>query len=551
MPRTPHFMRRKFADIGGSGFSDASTLVNVSHEFDPDEDKQVDHLEGHLRVSTEREYQLDVPHFQTDESDKRFADMSNPHNQCGPLLREEVPVVTGSDYESFMAAFNKRCNTTHDDDIEDDEYTAAYDLTMSLPMDHCEPWEENEIDRARWMAKFDPQKRARMEQAYHEISDTSMKAIGTKDLSVKHETLIKRNDPSWAPRVIYAGSDVFNAVTGPAAMVAMERFNAAIATGPIAGIHTMTAYKQTDVALATFISGLPQNVHIVEGDYSANDKHQRYRVHLLFDAFLCVAKMPNWLRKLCKGINTFKVQSRHYGLTALLANQLPTGTTFTTVRNSFYNWAMFVTGMKLQKAGGRALILGDDLVACLNKPIDLHAWVGHVSNFKMVLKAKAPKFWGDATFLSRRLICDREEPCMVPLIGKAICRFNARALYTENKTHSQYMAGKSLSYAYEFRHVPFMRDYFLERFVSEDRSALSLDDLTWTAKTSGIDLSNIVPTIKAENVLLSDEEFRDWAMEVYDLGLTDLEEICELVLLSDDPILVEHASVAQLSKDWA
>lgn len=285
MPRTPHFMRRKFADIGGSGFSDASTLVNVSHEFDPDEDKQVDHLEGHLRVSTEREYQLDVPHFQTDESDKRFADMSNPHNQCGPLLREEVPVVTGSDYESFMAAFNKRCNTTHDDDIEDDEYTAAYDLTMSLPMDHCEPWEENEIDRARWMAKFDPQKRARMEQAYHEISDTSMKAIGTKDLSVKHETLIKRNDPSWAPRVIYAGSDVFNAVTGPAAMVAMERFNAAIATGPIAGIHTMTAYKQTDVALATFISGLPQNVHIVEGDYSANDKHQRYRVHLLFDAF--------------------------------------------------------------------------------------------------------------------------------------------------------------------------------------------------------------------------------------------------------------------------
>jgi len=557
MPRSPHFMRRKIADCGGSGFSDASTLVNVSHEFDPEEDKQVDYLEGCLRVSTEREFHLDVPHFQSDEVDKRFVEMSNPLNQCGPLLRDEVPVVTGSDFQSFMAAFNKRCNTVHDDDIEDAEYNAVYDLNSRLPTGFLEPWDENDEDRLRWMAKFDPHKRARMEEAFHEITNTSLKSIGTKDLSVKHETLIKRNDPGWAARVIYAGSDVFNAVTGPAAMVTMERFNAILAADDgtpgreIDGIRTLTAYKQTDVALATFISSDEKLKHILEGDYSANDKHQRKRVHLLFDHFLSVIKMPVWLRNLLKGINTFKVQSRHFGLSAVLKNQLPTGTTFTTARNSWYGWAIFTTAMKRARAKGRALILGDDLLAVVDRKVDLAEWVRHVDRFKMVLKAKSPKFWGDATFLSRRLICDREIPCMVPLIGKAICRFNARALYTENKTSSQYMSGKSLSYAYEFRHVPFLRDFFLERHVLEDSSRLSLDDLTWTAKISGIDLRNIVPNIKAEQVLVSDDEFRDWFMETYDLGLVDLEEICEMVLLSDELILVEHAAVANLSRDWA
>jgi len=333
--------------------------------------------------------------------------------------------------------------------------------------------------------------------------------------------------------------------------VAMERFNSMMALGPIEGVETMTAYKQTDVTLASFVSSDASLPHIVEGDYSSNDKEQRGRVMLLFNRFLMQAKMPTWLMVLLKGINKFKVRSRHFGLSATLENQLPTGTTFTTVRNSYYNWVMFTTAMKAQKVSARALILGDDLLASVSKPVDLHSWVEHVGRFKMKLKAKAPLFWGDATFLSRRLVCDREHPCMVPLIGKAVCRFNARALYTEDKTHSQYMSGKSLSYAYEFRHVPFLRDFFLQRHVMEDSSRLSLDDLTWHAKISGIDLSNIVKTIKSETVVLSDEEFRDWAMEVYDLGLVDLEEVFELVILSDEPTLVEHPSVSFLARDWA
>jgi len=533
----------------GSGPSEQPDVV-VSHEFDPDEDAPLLELEGHLKVTTWRHFHLDVPYVESDEAPRRFMQMNNPHNQCGPLLAEEVPVVTGNDYHSFMAAFNKRCNTVHEDDLEDDQYSSAYDILSSLPTKHFDAWDENELDRARWMGKFDQRKRARMEQAYHEVPETSYRHIGTKDLSVKQEVLLKRNDPSWAPRVIYAGNDVFNAVTGPAMMVAMERLCQVLAIGPICGIQFLTAYKQKDTALAQFISGDDRLTELVEGDYSANDKHQRKRVHLLFDRFLTMIKMPVWLRKIFLETNIFKVQSRSFGFQATLENQLDTGTTATTPRNSLYNILMFADSMRRQGARGRALVLGDDLLAALNKRVDLRAWVTNVSLFKMVLKAKRPATWGKATFLSRRLVCDREEPCMVPLLGKALARFNARALYVENKTHSQYMAGKSLSYAYEFRHVPFMRDFFLQRYVLEDRTRLSLDDLTWHAKTAGVDLENIVDSIKAEEVLLSDDEFRDWTMETYDIGLCDLEELCEEVLLSDEVTLVDHPIVANLSMDW-
>lgn len=539
-------MQRK---AGGSGPSEQPPVV-VSHEFNPEEDAPLVELEGHLKVTTWRSFDLEVPYSESFEGPRRFANMNNPHNQCGPLLEAEVPVVTGNDYDSFMAAFNKRCNTVHHDDVEDDQYSSAFDIIDRFPTKHFDAWDENEIDRAKWMAKFDSSKAVRMEDAWHTVPETSYRHIGTKDLSVKQEVLLKRNDPSWAPRVIYAGNDVFNTVTGPAMMVVMERLCEVLALGPICGVQFLTAYKQQDTALADFISCDPTLAHIVEGDYSANDKHQRKRVHLLFDAFMAKIKMPRWLRKIFLETNVFKVQSRAFGFQAELENQLDTGTTATTPRNSLYNIVMFADSMRRQNVRGRALVLGDDLLAAVNRRVCLDAWVENVKRFKMVLKAKRPPNWAEATFLSRRLVCGREGSCMIPLIGKALARFNARALYVENKSHSQYMAGKSLSYAYEFRHVPFLRDFFLQRHVYEDRSRLSLDDLTWHAKTSGIDLSNIVDSIRAEEVVLSDDEFRDWLMGVYDFGLCDLEEMCEMVLLSDDPVLVDHPAVANLSKDW-
>jgi hypothetical protein len=476
--------------------------------------------------------------------------MSDPVNQCGPLLREQVPVATGNDYESFMAAFNKRSNFLATDDVAEDVFEEALQLIRELPDLFDEEWDENDIDRQRWAAKFDHHKQQRMDAAYHEIPNASTSYIGTKDLSVKQEILLKRNDPSWAPRIIYAGNDVFNTVTGPAAMASMERIDVLFNTCRLGEVEFMTAYKKDDVTLATHLASRNDLSHVVEGDYSANDREQRHRVHLIYDACLAKIRMPEWYRNLLKATDDFTVQSRAYGLRATIHNQLDTGNTITTPRNSWYNAVMFAVSCRRQHLSGVAVILGDDLLGLLDGPMDLALWVATVALFRMILKAAAPQLNCHATFLSKRLILSTEPACMVPLIGKAIARFNARGIVCDAVSSSQYMAGKALSYAYEFRHVPFMRDFFLQRFEKEDRSNVRLDDLTWSARTSGVALDNIAESILSEPVTISDSSFGDWLMEAYDVGLDDLRSLCSSVLLCDDLTLVTHPAVHGLSRDW-
>jgi hypothetical protein len=548
MPRRPDHYTNRVARRAGGHHTPIELPVAVSHA-QPEFDRSVHELFGHLKVSTHREYEIVVKHEFNDFAPKRYRPMSDPLNQCGPLFEEQVPVATGNDYESFMAAFNKRCNFKANDDIEDDVFKEAMTLIASISPPHFEEWDDNEADRERWINKFDPHKQARMRAAYDSIPDCTPSYLGQKDLSVKQEILLKRNDPNFAPRVIYAGNDAFNAVTGPACMVAMERLVELLQDRPIGGVLFMTAYKRSDVTLAEHLTDRPF-AHVAEGDYSANDREQRHRVHKLFDALLKIIRMPSWFRDLLVTIDKFHVRSFAFGLSAVIESQLPTGTTSTTVRNSWYNIVMFAVSCQRQRLKGNAVVLGDDLLAVLNKPIDTALWTACVARFKMVLKAATPALNCHATFLSKRLLVVGDRPCMVPLLGKAIARFNARGVFDNSKTPSQYMAGKSLSYAYEFRHVPFMRDFFLERFALEDQSELELSDLTWFSRTSGVSVDNIADSIINESVIVGDDEFRDWVMEAYGVGLSDLQDLCELVLLSNELILINHETIHGLSRDW-
>lgn len=548
MPRTCHFMRPK--QKAGAGVSGHRPDVAISHSIATEEDPSVYDLQGGLRVTVERTWHLEVPCTFNDEAKLRFTAMLNPHNQCGPLLADQVPVVTGEDFDSFMAAFNKRCNVEHTDDIEDAEFITAMNLIDSIEC-NFPAWDENPDDRAAWESKFDSSKVNRMRVSMQQIDQATHSYLGTKDLSVKKEVLLKRNDPEWAARVIYAGNDAFNSMTGPAMMAVMQRLEALLLHNVIGGVRYCTAYKKTDTTLASFIEEKRHLYpHVVEGDYSANDKHQREGVHLLFDCFLEKINMPYWLRRVFLENNKFKVRSFKLGVQATLKNQLPTGTTATTPRNTVYNLLMFSAACMQQRLTGVALVLGDDLLARVDRVMDLARWKETVARFKMVLKPKAPRMRGGATFLSKRLIAEVEHPCMVPLLGKALARFNARAIYKEDQTHSQYMAGKSLSYAYEFRHVPFLANFFMDRYYYEDKSNMSMEELSWNTKTSGVTLSNIESTIINEPVRICDDEFRDWAMETYDLGLVDLESIFTEVVLSDVVDIITHPATHNLSIDW-
>jgi hypothetical protein len=510
---------------------------------------------GHLKVVPVREFSFNVP-YELTEGKFSYEDAPNPINQLGPVIESCVPVATSNDFASFMAAFNKRSNTAASyeqfgaDDIQRDVFDEAMAMIRQIPDKFAgRPWDENDLDRQRWLNKFDDAKRLRMEEAWTEtISWADPKYLGTKDLSVKQEILLKRNDPSWAPRVIYAGNDAYNAVTGPAAMVMMERLVELVDGTPVGDVFVKYAYKANDTSLCDFII-TPELKEVVEGDYSANDKHQKYSVLALYLELVKKVNVAPWYAQLLRNLQRFKVQNRRFGLKAWLGNQLPTGCTETTVRNSWYNTLMFAVACRRQRRKARALILGDDLLACMDRRFDLARWVGDVARFKMVLKAKSPQMDGEATFLSRRIFAEVETPCMVPLLGKMLARFNCRGTMNDACTDSQYMAGKALSYAYECRHVPFIRKFFLERYRMEDFHLVTTDDLTWFTRTSGEDLSNIVAAIEAERVLVSDDELEVWLVMHYDSTLRELEEIFEAVVLSAEQTVLDLPSFSYYSKD--
>jgi hypothetical protein len=544
--------------FGTENFNRKERMAPVVSHNDCNDWAETQPVNGRLKVVTQRTFSPNVP-FEYTEGKFSYEDAPNPVNQTGALLRDQVPVVTSNDYESFLAAFAKRCNFRQngsEDDLEDDVYYEAMDTIKALKpagqaLFGCSEWHETPEDVARWLNKFDEGKQTRMRKAEQHLPWADASYLGTKDLSVKLEVLLKRSDPEWAPRVIYAGNDAFNRTTGPAMMIAMERLVTLTRFTRIGVVDVKLAYKTNDVELVNFLDD-DHHPHAYEGDFSRNDREQRSRVADLIDAWFDVLCMPSWLRTLVLDMEDFTVQNKRFGVKARLQYQLPTGTTLTTFRNSAYNATMASVACARQgMVSVKACILGDDILFVSSLPFCISGWKQTVDRFKMVLKGKMVKLNGGATLLSRRIIIFGDElKCMLPLLGKALARFNARASMNTAVSDSQYMAGKALSYAYEFRHIEFMRDFFMRRFHAEDQSFLTLDDLTWFTRTSGMDVPQIIDAVRNEKVLINDEIFREWLMDTYDLGLTDLEEICELVIPNKVLEFVHHPEVDLLSIDW-
>jgi hypothetical protein len=459
-------------------------------------------------------------------------------------MEQNIPIVTSNDPLSLLAAFNKRCNFVQagaSDDISNKMFKEAMAVISQVRCD-LPAWDENEIDRERWLSKFDATKRDSMVAAWHNIPEATIRDIRNKTITVKLEPLLKRDEMvSAGPRAVYVGSDLHNAITGPSMMVAMERLVYVTDTDAHGqclgdGVHVRFGYKQSDVSLTEFLLRDSTLSNCLEGDYSRNDREQRSRVAILINEWLKQLKMPEWIRSLMiESSEEYDVYLPSAGLKATLKHQLPTGTTATTFRNSAYNAVMFVVSMKLQKAGRcRALILGDDLLALTQFKIDLHVWEQNVAQFKMVLKAAAPDIEGGATFLSRRLFTQCQVPCMMPKFGKALARFNVRATKNPGCSDHAYMAGKSLSYAYEFRHVPFIRKEFIARHKyhwrkmnsSERNDDVVLQEQSWFTRIAGLDTKDkVIKAIKTEKVLISDDYLRDWFVDTYSLGLCDVQEL--------------------------
>jgi len=377
-----------------------------------------------------------------------------------------------------------------------------------------------------------------MHSALLRLHDVDFRTLNTKSLMVKGEVLLKRNDPSWAPRVIYVGSDEYNVLTGPIMDEFNKRLNGALDVFTSPQVEKVVfAYTKNDVEIATALSGCDR---YFEGDFQANDKSQLQDVSVIFGHWLKRCGVPSWFCRFYKrNSESFTVRSYEYGVSADIKYQLATGGTDTTSRNTIWNfclWHSFCEATRVVKS--TVAILGDDIAAGTDKRgIDVNRWQAHCSSAGMRLTAHERRYYCDLTFLSRFFVPVGTENCMVPLIGKALMRFNARANRNQDISDDQYMAGKCLSYAYEFRHVAYLRDKFLSRFSSTQVSFadVKLTDLTWFAKQGVSSIDDVYLKIRGEPLVISDDDFLEILMAKYDIGLYDLDYLCERLILDTVP----------------
>jgi hypothetical protein len=149
----------------------------------------------------------------------------------------------------MLAAFNKRCNYQSHESVDPAIVKSAKHLA-DLVFPKVEPFGWSEDIFERWIAKFRVEKQLRMRAALLNLHDVDFRSLNTKSLMVKGEVLLKRNDPSWAPRVIYVGSDEYNVLTGPLMDEFNKRLKCALDEFKSPEVEVKFAYTEKDTSIA-------------------------------------------------------------------------------------------------------------------------------------------------------------------------------------------------------------------------------------------------------------------------------------------------------------
>jgi len=418
------------------------------------------------------------------------ADTCPPLDLYGPIIEQHVPVVPSKTIDSMLAALDKRCNYRTDARCHTDIVAASFHLLDRLAPRALEPIEYSPDLFRSWVTQFPTAKRLRLEKAHLLVNEITHSQFSDKEIFVKMEALLKRHDKNWAPRIINQSSDIHNALLGPIMQKCTQRMFQAmdLCTSPD-NVNFMGAYKKKSEQIVDHLTGGDDNSVFLSADFTANDSSQVKDVHLLEVAWLRRFGAPLWVTSLMLVANAYTIKSRAYRIRMKINNQLPTGSQSTTFRNSMWNATIAEAFSIHVDRVGVSCILGDDNVMRLDKARGSLKFYrrsyDHVCKMaRMVVKVTTSRLLEGNNFLSRFFVRVPRGIVMIPNLGKALLRFNVCPVPAPDP--SLYMAGKALSYAYEFRHFRAISKLYMTRCIKElgDRSLESLDisGVSWNVK---------------------------------------------------------------------
>lgn len=320
------------------------------------------------------------------------------------------------------------------------------------------------------------------------------------------------------------------------------------------------AYKKSPPEYVSFVDGKCGD--FVESDFSKNDLLQCVDVQALEIQAMRRLGCPEWFLRLHAKTDKFVVENRKHNVRAVLEHELPTGATDTTFRNCYWNMCICYTFLKVTKAESSvALVLGDDLLA---RVVGLRRYAcktyeNLAKEARMEAKVFRHTHLVDCSFLSKCFVPSYSGiHFTVPLLGKNLAKFNMRANLNQQLSDHAYFAGKAVSYAYEFRFIPHLRDVFLDRFVHEFKfadteSKIAFRDadasVGWNAREAGVTLRGIKDKLVEERVATYDE-FHGFCYYRYGLTGHDVIDLFESVVLDTRPLDVWGHVVQTLAADF-
>lgn len=489
---------------------------------------------------------------------KVFVQQQKEIRQMGPLLQYLHPVVPDNGWFNTVAAFRKRCNYYSPARASPFVISSSLDFIHKLCPVKMENFDWTEMLYKNWLAKFGEEKVNRMNKSLETLPFATLADYSSKSIFVKVEALLVGHKPNWAPRVIFKGTDLYNAISGPIFNELMRRLDYCLnhMRGPY---RFMTSYKKTPNDYVPILERQHEDEFWLEADFSSNDKYQCSDVMLLETALMRVLGCPEWFVRLHLKTNKFTVKSSKQGISATVENQLPTGATDTTFRNTFWNGCILWTFLRKTKPKTcRAMLLGDDMLAAIRGECKyaVKVYESLASDARMEAKVIRHSQLYTATFLSKFFVpTERGVHLTVPILGKALGRFNMRANLNDAVSDHAYMAGKSVGYAYEFRFIPTIRNMFLERFKHEfgflhkkELGRIEVD-VSWNAKNAGVTLKNITKKL-VEKQVISDGDFLAFCYMRYGLMASDVYDLFEQVVVNDQKIDMHGTVVAILAQDF-
>nr|QDB75011.1 MAG: RNA-dependent RNA polymerase [Penicillium glabrum RNA virus 1] len=474
----------------------------------------------------------------------------------GPLFEDNHPVLTDNSFLSFLSAFNKRCNYKTEERADKSILKASRKLLRQIvpePLPQME-WTKDLYDE--WKMQFPVQKRNRLDKAVGRFQHFKQSEFATKDVFEKVELLMKRHDNEWAGRIVNASTDLHNALSGPLINACLKRLVTCSSNNAETNPKVSIRYAYGDTPQA-FVSDLEGEGPFVEADFSSNDKLQVADVAILEHDWAVRLGMPSWLARCILKASYYTAQSRRFGLRAKLKFQLPSGSTSTTFRNCIWNSSIFCAWAFRFGIRTKAVILGDDMLARITNGLIPKRAKRDYERFAKMACMKAKVFVRthlvDCEFLSRRFVPTTYGHLMLPKLGKAMGRFNGRS----NNSYvcdNDYIAGKSLSYAYEFRHYRPACYLFLERFLATGCSLSRLDSRLLSFSVREIiqvlgDRSSLMAFMEACPEI-SDDEMTQFVHYKYGKFRTEFLQDLEDLLFGEEDLSIDRSAMYLATDVW-